>query len=37
MIFGDHPEVIEDIRKSCLPANLTPGENQLAKRIDKNG
>ena len=37
-IAKDHPDVIEDIRReiSLHQANLTPGENQLAKRIEKN-
>jgi arylsulfatase A-like enzyme len=37
-IAKDHPDVIEDIRKEITLhlANLTPGENQLAKRIEKN-
>jgi arylsulfatase A len=38
-ISKDHPEVIEDIRKEVALhlANLTPGEDQLAKRIEKKG
>ena len=37
-VAKDHPDVIEDIRKEIAlhRANLTPGENQLAKRIKKN-
>jgi len=35
-ISKEHPEVIEDIRKEVAQhlANLTPGEDQLAKRIE---
>jgi len=38
-ISKDHPEVIEDIKKEAALhlANLTPGEDQLAKRIEKKG
>jgi len=38
-ISKDHPEVIKDIRKEVALhlANLTPGEDQLAKRIEKKG
>jgi arylsulfatase A-like enzyme len=38
-IAKDHPEVIRDIRKEVAlhRANLTPGEDQLAKRIEKKG
>jgi arylsulfatase A len=38
-ISKDHPEVIEDIKKEVALhlANLTPGEDQLAKRIEKKG
>jgi arylsulfatase A len=38
-ISKDHPEVIQDIRKEVAMhlANLTPGEDQLAKRIEKKG
>jgi len=38
-ISKDHPEIIEDIRKEVAQhlANLTPGEDQLAKRIEKKG
>jgi arylsulfatase A-like enzyme len=37
-ISKDHPEVIKDIRKEVALhlANLTPGEDQLAKIISKN-
>ncbi|HUV65269.1 MAG TPA: sulfatase [Sedimentisphaerales bacterium] len=37
-IAKDHPEVIADIGKEIALhlANLTPGEGQLAKRIEKN-
>ena len=37
-ISKDHPEVIKDIQKEVALhlANLTPGEDQLAKRISKN-
>jgi len=37
-IAKDHPEVIRDIRKEVALhlANLTPGADQLAKRIEKN-
>ena len=36
-IAKDHPEVIRDIKKEVALhlANLTPGEDQLAKRIEK--
>jgi len=38
-ISKDHPEVIKDIQKEVALhlANLTPGEDQLAKRIEKKG
>jgi arylsulfatase A len=37
-VSKDHPDVIADIRKEVALhlANLTPGEDQLAKRIGKN-
>jgi len=37
-VSKDHPEVIEDIQKEVALhlANLKPGEDQLAKRIEKN-
>jgi len=37
-VSKDHPEVIVDIKKEVALhlANLTPGEDQLAKRIEKN-
>jgi len=37
-IAKDHPEVIRDIKKEVALhlANLTPGADQLAKRIEKN-
>jgi arylsulfatase A-like enzyme len=37
-VAKDHPEVIRDIQKEVALhlANLTPGEDQLAKRIAKN-
>ncbi|MHC4302072.1 MAG: sulfatase-like hydrolase/transferase, partial [Planctomycetota bacterium] len=37
-VAKDHPEVIEDIRKEVALhlANLTPGADRLAKRIEKN-
>jgi len=37
-VAKDHPGVIEDIRKEIAlhRANLTPGENQLVKRIQKS-
>jgi len=38
-ISKDHPEVIKDIQKEVALhlANLTPGEDQLAKRTEKKG
>ncbi len=37
-VSKDHPEVINDIQKEVALhlADLTPGEDQLAKRIEKN-